>query len=307
MAFDESIESYLSCLNMLHYSRDTIRSTRYMLHWFADWCLARGIESPDRVRQSHLEQFQHWLFRYRKEDGKPLALETQQIRLIVIRRFFFWLAKRGVVQVNPAAELELPRGRHRLPKGILTHLEVSKILRQPDVETVLGLRDRAILEVLYATGVRRKELCNLKCYDLNMQAEVLMVRQGKGDRDRLVPISSRAVDWVIRYIDHSRVLLLHSFDPGHLFLGRLGHPLCPDSLSRIVRSYAKKAGIQKPGACHLFRHTMATEMLENGADIRYIQEMLGHQRLNSTQIYTQVSIKKLKEVHMRTHPGAKIR
>jgi len=119
MAFDESIESYLSCLNMLHYSRDTIRSTRYMLHWFADWCLARGIESPDRVRQSHLEQFQHWLFRYRKEDGKPLALETQQIRLIVIRRFFFWLAKRGVVQVNPAAELELPRGRHRLPPGSL--------------------------------------------------------------------------------------------------------------------------------------------------------------------------------------------
>jgi integrase/recombinase XerD len=176
----------------------------------------------------------------------------------------------------------------------------------PDVGDAIGLRDRAILETLYSTGIRRMEVMNLLVYDLDAERGTLMVRQGKGKKDRMVPIGERAIAWIARYVSDARPQLVMPPDEGVLFLTQEGESLSPNRLTQLVRDYVNAAEVGKTGACHLWRHTCATLMLEGGADIRYIQEMLGHVELSTTQIYTQVSIRRLKAVHALTHPSAKL-
>lgn len=159
------------------------------------------------------------------------------------------------------------------------------------------------MEVLYSTGIRRMEVVNLKLHDVVQQLGTVFIHQGKGQKDRVVPIGERALAWVKKYQDHVRPELLIGEDDYTLFLNQYGEQMSMDALSRRVRLYMKAADIDKPGSCHLFRHSMATHILENGADIRYIQELLGHAKLDTTQIYTQVSIKKLKAIHEATHPA----
>jgi len=204
---------------------------------------------------------------------------------------------------NPASELELPRCEHRLPKVILTKDEAEQIINQPDINDLLGIRDRSILETFYSTGVRRMELINLRLYDIELNQGTLMVRQGKGKKDRLIPIGQRALLWIDKYLSEVRPRFVNLPDEGYLFITHHGNQFVHNAMGRLVKDYILKANIGKQGSCHLFRHTMATLMLENGADIRYIQEMLGHAKLETTQVYTQVSIKKLKEIHELTHPA----
>jgi integrase/recombinase XerD len=166
------------------------------------------------------------------------------------------------------------------------------------------VRDRAILEVLYSTGIRRRELCELGLYDVDGGRGTVMVRAGKGNKDRVVPIGERALAWVERYVREARPSLVTLPDCGVLFLSRFGSGMSLASLGAKVREYIEEAQVGKKGSCHLFRHTMATQMLERGADVRHIQEILGHADISSTQMYTHVSIKKLKEVHAATHPSA---
>ena len=223
-----------------------------------------------------------------------------------MRGFFKWLAKSRHILYNPAAELEIPRRQKRLPRYTLTVGEVEQVLAVPDTDNPLNLRDRAILETLYSTGIRRAELIGLKYTDLDYERRVLAVRQGKGNNDRIVPIGERAIVWIQRYLDEVRQEHVLGTDEGTLFLNKNGKPLDLRGLSRRVGQYVKSAEIGKEGACHLFRHTVATLMLENGADIRYIQEILGHASVKTTQIYTQVSIQRLRQVYSETHPAANL-
>ncbi len=223
-----------------------------------------------------------------------------------MRGFFKWLAKTRHILYNPAAELEIPRRQKRLPRYTLTVGEVEQVLAVPDTDNPLNLRDRAILEILYSTGIRRAELIGLKYTDLDYERRVLAVRQGKGNQDRIVPIGERAIVWVQRYLDEVRPEHVLGTDEGTLFLNKNGKPLDMRGLSRRVGQYVKSAEIGKEGACHLFLHTVATLMLENGADIRYIQEILGHASVKTTQIYTQVSIQQLRQVYSETHPAANL-
>jgi integrase/recombinase XerD len=147
------------------------------------------------------------------------------------------------------------------------------------------------------------ELINLKLFDLDAERGTLMVRQGKGKKDRMIPIGNRAIAWIEKYVSDVRPELLVGEDDGRLYLTNLGEAFTPNRLTQLVRNYVHAADIGKTGSCHLFRHTMATLMLENGADIRFIQEMLGHVKIDTTQIYTQVSIRKLKQIHTATHPA----
>ena len=162
------------------------------------------------------------------------------------------------------------------------------------------------MEVLYSTGIRRTELMRLKIDDLDRERGVITIREGKGKRDRTVPIGERALVWVDQYLSGVRPKVANEPDQGVVFLTSTGASFTPNHLSCLVRNHIRAANIAKNGACHIFRHTMATHMLEGGADTRYIQEMLGHARLDTTQIYTHVSIRKLKQVHTRTHPSARI-
>ena len=261
---------------------------------------------PVEVTKPILERYQRFLFYRRKRDGKPLTFGAQLGKLVPIRTFFKWLARENIILHNPAGELELPRREQRLPKHVLTSREAENVLAQPDPTTVLGLRDRALLETLYSTGARRLELANLKMFDLDVERKTLSIRQGKGRKDRTVPIGERAVAWVQKYLVEARPQLVVAPDEGFLFIGQFGNGMCSRHITAITRRYVMAAKLGKTGACHLFRHTMATLMLENGADIRFIQQMLGHADLHTTEIYTRVSIKKLQEIHAATHPAARL-
>lgn len=204
---------------------------------------------------------------------------------------------------NPASELQLPRRPPRLPRAVLTQSEAEAVLREADPTTTRGLRDRAILETLYSTGIRRMELIGLGVFDIDPASGVLWVRKGKGGRERVVPIGERACRWIDRYLLESRPQLALAPNDATLFLADSGRAFHPQFLSRVVRGYVDQSGVGKPGSCHLFRHTMATLMLEGGADIRFIQVMLGHASISTTEIYTRVSIRKLKAVYEQTHPA----
>ena len=181
--------------------------------------------------------------------------------------------------------------------------EVEEILAQPDLMTTIGLRDRAILETFYSTGIRRCEIVRLTLADIDRERGVIAVRMGKGRRDRMVPISARALAWLEKYRLEARPDLVIRMNEQAPYLTRMGEAFSPNGMTRLVSRYVQAAGIKERGSCHLFRHAMATSMLEGGADTRFIQAMLGHVKLETTQIYTRVSVKKLKEVHERTHPS----
>jgi integrase/recombinase XerD len=173
----------------------------------------------------------------------------------------------------------------------------------PNTQKASGIRDKAILELLYSTGIRRTELCNLEMVDLSLGGLTVFVRKGKGGKDRLLPLGERAAKWIQHYLDHVRTELLLSIHEPHVFLTDYGEPFSESRLGDKVKRYLRKSEIDVPGSCHLLRHAMATHMMENGADIRYIQAMLGHSDLSTTEIYTHVSIRKLQEVHAATHPA----
>jgi integrase/recombinase XerD len=194
----------------------------------------------------------------------------------------------------------------RLPGEALSLGEVQRLLAVPDVSDPLGIRDRAMLELFYSTGMRRAELCRLELPDLHTERRTVHIRKGKGRKDRMVPIGQRAALWVERYLQETRPRLCLDTRTQALFLTGYGGPFNPDVLSRMVTDWVRKAGLPKKGSCHLLRHTCATHMLEGGADIRYIQQLLGHEKLDTTAIYTEVSIKQLQEVHARCHPSARL-
>jgi integrase/recombinase XerD len=204
---------------------------------------------------------------------------------------------------NPASEIDLPRLGRSLPKVILSAQEVEQIMTLCDVEEPIGLRDRALLEVLYSTGMRRLEIVRLKLYDLQLDRGLILVNQGKGSKDRYVPIGARAAAWLEKYMREGRPQLVSEPDDFTVFLTAQGEPFSRDHLTFVVRGRIEDAKLGKGGACHLFRHTMATLMHENGADIRHIQALLGHEDIRTTQIYTQVAIRALQQIHAATHPA----
>ena len=225
---------------------------------------------------------------------------------MTLRRFFSWLTRSNVLLYNPASDLELPRRGRRLPRDVFTAEEVELVIAQPDVRELSGLRDRAILEVLYSTGLRRMEVVKLTVFDIVHERGTVMVKEGKYAKDCVVPIGDRALTWIEKYVQDARPQLLTNPNDPILFVNRWGEAMTPGALTLIATKYVKASGIGKPGSCHAFRHSCATLMLEGGADVRYVQEMLGHDSLDSTAIYTHVSIRALKEVHTRTHPGARL-
>lgn len=289
-----------------NYSPRTVEGREDALSRFILWAYERGLTRPQEISKPILERYQRHLFLYRMKNGRPLSTRSQHARTTPVRAFFKWLARHNHILYNPASELELPRLEHRLPRHVLTIGEAEAVLATPDITTMLGIRDRAILETFYSTGVRRMELIGLKLFDLDAERGTLMVRQGKGRKDRMIPIGARALEWVTKYRDDVRPELASGADEGVLFLTTLGEAFEPNRMTQMVRDHVEAAGTGKSGSCHLFRHTMATLMLENGADIRFIQAMLGHAELSTTQIYTQVSIRQLKAIHTATHPGKPI-
>jgi integrase/recombinase XerD len=302
--FDVLIGRYLEWRDVHNFSQSARDGLDSVLRGFARWCLERGIGRPAEVSREALERYQRWLFHHRRDDGRPLAVSTQRARLSYLKSFFRWLTRERYLLYNPAAEILLPKERPRLPVDTFSVDEVERILSTPDVSKLLGVRDRAILEVLYSTGMRRGELAGLDLYDVDFERGWVVIRQGKGGKDRVIPIGERALAWVTRYLETSRPHLVAQADERALFVANQGLRFDLDGLGNRVARVLDLSGVRRrQGCCHLFRHTMATQMLERGADIRYIQQILGHAKLDTTEVYTRVEIHKLKEIHTATHPA----
>lgn len=297
---------YLTHLRTRAFSAHTVATREASLRRFIAWCDERGLQQPTEISRPILERYQRHLYAYRKKDGQPLSLHAQIQYLQSVRSWFAYLARDNHIPFNVAQAVEPPRRPRRLPRGVLSEDQVATILQGPDTATLSGIRDRAILELMYATGLRRGEVFQLKLADIDAERGTVFVSEGKGRKDRYVPISDNALDWLSKYLVDVRFLLVIPPDDNHVFLTDYGEPFTDNRLTDLVRHYVRKAGIEY-GACHLFRHAMATHMLEHGADIRFIQAMLGHTELGTTTIYTHVALKKLKAVYDRAHPAQRQR
>ena len=299
-------DGWLQHLAVKNHATGSIEGKRFALKTFLDWCHERSLVQASAITRAILESYQRWLWHCRNKAGKPLGISTQREKLGALKGYFAWLVRQNVITANPASELELPRMEKRLPEEALTPSQITAIMAVPNITDPLGLRDRAMLEVFYATGIRRAELTRLGVSDVHAERRTLRVRKGKGRKDRVVPIGHRAAHWTARYLAEVRPRLL--LDPAEqaLFLTSYGSAFNPDVLSRQVAATFKKAGLARAGSCHLLRHTCATHMLEGGADIRFIQQLLGHEKLETTAIYTEVTITQLQLVHDRCHPASQL-
>lgn len=308
LTLETVIARHLVQLKVGGYTPATVDTRAWTLGLFRKWAEERGIILLAEVNPEVIARYQRHLSQHRKEDGQPLGSRTQRTRLVPLRTFGKWLLREKLVTTNPVADLVMPRMGQSLPKAWLTAAETEQVLALPKVELTTGLRDRAILETLYSTGVRRGDIVRLTAAMIDFAGGTVCIRLGKGRKDRVVPIGDRALLWLGKYIADSRPMLVKEGNDhgGPLFMTERGGPFTAKHLSALVTRYVAASGIGKTGSCHIFRHTCATLMLEHGADIRHVQEQLGHACLQTTQIYTHVSIRKLKEVHTLTHPGASL-
>ena len=298
------LQEHLTWLRVHNYSEATIHKRAVYVRAFALWCLERDLLQPTHDQQTDPGKLPTFPVPSSQTERPAVGLERSapapQRSPRVLR-----LAGEG--QSPPLQSGRRDRtaasNPRRLPKAILSADEVEQVLSQPDTTTPLGLRDRAILETFYSTGIRRAELCSLRLDDIQVDRQAVFVNQGKGNKDRYVPIGMRALVWIARYVEQARDKLLLDEKERTLFVTNQGEPINPDSLTEYARRYIQAAGVNKPGACHIFRHTMATLMHDNGAELAVIQVILGHTKTETTQIYARTSLRRLLEIHGNTHPA----
>jgi integrase/recombinase XerD len=299
MTNHEILNRFYEHLRVKGYSPRTISEYQSTLNRFAAYLAAHGRQITG-LSAGDLSDYRTALY-YQQYRGNPISLATQANALARLRTLFQFLAKENLILHDPSVNLELPKLPRSLPKGILTAREAKKILDSIDTSTALGLRDRAILELLYSSGIRVSELTGLQLADLDLSQGILAV-QGKGDKPRVVPIGHFACRYLREYLDQARP---RETKESALFLSNRGLPMDKQRIAKICGYWAMRAGIKKKVTPHTWRHTCATELLKNAVDIRYIQELLGHASLKTTQIYTKVTIKDLKRIHAKYHPREK--
>ena len=297
------LKDYLEYRLIQNYSAETNRRHDSNIRKFIVWCDERGLDDPRAITKPILERYKKHLYYSRKSNGEPLSFNAQATMLGSLKAFFKWLTQHNYLLYNPASELETPRRPQQLPRYLLSEEDISDLFNSADVTTAEGIRDRAVMELLYSCGLRRQECANLQLQDIDVKRQTVFIREGKGGKDRLLPMGDSAARWLMKYLEDARPELLTGQDSYAVFISDYGEAYGGEGIGRLIKRAMKKAGIDKEGSAHLLRHAMATHMLENGADIRFIQTMLGHSDLKSTQIYTRVSVEKLREVHRATHPS----
>ena len=277
-------------------AKNTLESYRRDLDKFIAFMHKQKITSPEMVDQKALNLFIGDL----KKNGR--ATSTISRCIASIRSFFTFLLQEGIIENNPALDLVSPRIEKKLPR-VLTTGEVDLLLGQPKLGEHNGLRDKAMLELLYASGIRVSELVGLNITDFDPKVGYLRCL-GKGMKERIVPIGSMAVNCVSEYLGYSRAKLLGKNGETALFVNHHGARMSRQGFWKILKKYARKSNIKGEITPHTLRHSFATHLLENGADLRSVQEMLGHSDISTTQIYTQITRRKIREVYDKTHPRA---
>lgn len=292
---EELIASFISYLSVERgLAANTLESYERDLRQFNGFLRAQKVDGTPHVGRAEVMSY---LLQLQKEGRSPATIAR---RLAALKSFYQYLVQENIVSGDPTAELESPKQHKRLPR-VLTIKEVETLLKQPDVSTPAGWRDKAMLELLYATGLRVSELVSLRLNQINMTSGFVRCI-GKGNRERIVPIGSVALLAMAGYLEKARPKLLRHHSQEYLFLNQHGKPMTRQGFWKIIKKYASQAGITKRITPHVLRHSFATHLLENGADLRSVQEMLGHADISTTQIYTQVTRGHLKDVYSKTHP-----
>ncbi|WP_072905724.1 site-specific tyrosine recombinase XerD [Anaerobranca californiensis] len=280
------VERGLAQNTVLSYERDLKKFISFLKDCnFSDW---------SEIKR---QQIITYLLKLQEEKMAPASISRN---LAAIRSFFNYLTTENLLGEDPAKDLDSPKLSKKLPK-IITVEEVEELLNQPDETDKIGIRDRAMLELLYASGLRVSELISLEVDDVNLDLGFLRC-QGKGSKERIVPLGKMAIHYIQLYLEQSRPKLVKNIYQKKLFLNFHGRPMTRQGFWKIIKKYAKQSGINTEITPHTFRHSFATHLLENGADLRSVQEMLGHADISTTQIYTQVTGKKLKNIHKKFHP-----
>ena len=300
---------FLEYLSALNYSPLTLVNYGRDVKVFLAWLIKNtSLNSISDVTATHLSQYQIALYQTEIKDKKTretkrLAIGTQSNKLAAMKRFFLWLFEEGSIVYDPSVSIQMPKQPKTLPRNILTPSEAKRLLESIPVKKPIDIRNRAILEVMYATGIRRKELIDLSIYDVDLIADTIRIEHGKGDKTRIVPLTKNAKSAVKLYLEEARPVFAVKAGQTRLFVSSLsGGKLDGADIARIVRQAAIRAGIKKNITPHTLRHTCATHLLKGKADIRQIQKLLGHRRLSSTEIYTHVELGDLQEVISRCHP-----
>ncbi len=288
----ENFLDYLSAERGL--SPNTIKSYKNDLNHFRTYLAKRRVRTVSRITQSHITGF------VRSEMGRGLSARSVARALVAVKMFLAFLTFDGVLKTSPAATIEAPSTWKRVPP-VLSTKEVVSIIEAADGEEDLEIRNRAILEVMYAAGLRATEVAALKREDFNMEYAYLRCR-GKGSKERVVPVGKPARKAVEAFLDEPRERLLRGKERSELFVTARGGPLSRQTVWRIIKKYALRAGLSRKIYPHTLRHTFATHLLEGGANLRAVQEMLGHADISTTQIYTHVDRKRLKAIHRKYHP-----
>ncbi len=295
MSLDLLVDEYLSTLAVERgYSPRTIEAYAADLKDFLSFLEAQGLRQVSEVSPAHILLYLSQLRR------RGLTEETMSRRLSALRGFFGFLVLEHGLSENPLVLIEGPRPRRKLPVVLSTE-EVKRLLDAPDKTSPLGLRDRAMLELAYSSGLRVSELVGLLVYDLNMEVGFVRVR-GKGSKERLVPMGDFAREALRAYLNKGRPKLLKDPTEGHVFLNRRGRPLTRQRVWQIIKQHALKAGLPARITPHVLRHSFATHLLEQGADLRTVQMLLGHASLATTQVYTHVQAETLRRIHAKYHP-----
>lgn len=303
--FSECLDYYLAWCLAKGQSPNTVEEKSHSLTYFSNWMGSQPIQDLSALSLDDLEAYQEYLCTYRKRSGEPLCRGTRRNRMTAIKVFLRTLFNKGVLSLNEFDKLELPSLGRRLPRDVLSLAEIERVFSQALLYPN-GVRDRAIMETYYATAMRRCELRDLNVEHVDLVGQQVRINQGKGYKDRLVPISERACRQIEHYLKHWRPRLAGRESGVRLFLNNHGQAFRPSQLSDMASRYFRLAGIEKGGGCNQFRHAAATHMVDNGADIRHVQAMLGHADISTTQIYVHVSMRKLKDVYAKTHPSAQL-
>ncbi len=300
---DQYLFEFKEHLKTLNRSGKTITTYMDHTHYFFN---CTKIDDVRKVTPSVVKKYINGLYEFKSVKGKPYSLNTICVKVRALKRFFEYLENSNVILINPAETIKEPKIEKRLPKAILSPDEARLILDQPDITTLTGIRDRTILELFYSTGMRLSELCNLTIYDVDLQDKVARINKGKGSKDRMVPFGKHAVKFLKEYITKVRPHnTKRNKKSRHLFVNQLGNPIKQQTIIVIVREYAKRAKINKQVTTHTFRHTFASQLVKNGADISYVQKMMGHEDIRTTQIYVRSLVLNVKKIHSKTHPREK--
>lgn len=288
------------------FAEKTVKKYLNELELLFSWLEERQIKEPKEVNKHVIMDYYKRIHDYKGATGCGWSPSTRHNHLVVIRKFFYFLTQFDYIEKNPTDYVELPKTEAGLPMSLLKDSEAKRILESIDSSMELALRDRAIIELLYSTAVRANELCHIEIGDVDFEARQIIIRVPKGgkSKQRVVPFGTFADKTLREYIEYLRPQLVNGYSKA-LFLTKRGFMMNTHFLCELVKEYAAKAGIQTKITTHSFRVGCATEMLRNGADVRYVQTLLGHKRIETTQIYTRVNIEDLKRIHKRYHPREK--